>query len=218
VEIVSREAMETPTSAGRERGGGEDSHTPPERLATPVLSGVKWKLVSQVLREGTRLAIGILLARLLTPEEWGVASLAMVAASFVTMLADVGLPVALVQRARIDESDRSTMFWTAAALGVAFTVAGIACSGLVADLFGEPDVQPLFAVLSLGFTIASLEKVPGALLARSPHFARWRSGRYSRRRPARRWRPRSLSPAPERGRSSVTRWQPRRRRAPCSGS
>jgi O-antigen/teichoic acid export membrane protein len=162
--------METPTSAGRERGGGEDSHTPPERLATPVLSGVKWKLVSQVLREGTRLAIGILLARLLTPEEWGVASLAMVAASFVTMLADVGLPVALVQRARIDESDRSTMFWTAAALGVAFTVAGIACSGLVADLFGEPDVQPLFAVLSLGFTIASLEKVPGALLARSLAF------------------------------------------------
>ena len=167
---MSREAMETPTSPGRDRGGGEDSHTPPERLATPVLTGVKWKLVSQVLREGTRLAIGILLARLLTPDEWGVASLAMVAASFVTMLADVGLPVALVQRARIDENDRSTMFWTALTLGVAFTVGGMACSGLIADFFGEPEVQPLFAVLSIGFTIASLEKVPGALLARGLAF------------------------------------------------
>jgi O-antigen/teichoic acid export membrane protein len=162
--------METPTSPGGEPGGGDDVYTPPATLAGPITSGIKWKVVSQVLREGTRLAIGILLARLLTPDEWGVASLAMVAAAFLTMLADVGLPVALVQRARIDEADRSTLFWTALVFGVSFTVVGIATSGLVADLFHEPEVQPLFATLSIGFTIASLEKVPGALLARGLAF------------------------------------------------
>jgi len=161
----------SPTSPEQTPGvAGEAVYTPPESLRGPVLAGVKWKLISQILREGTRLAIGILLARLLTPEEWGVASLALVIASLLTVLADVGLPVALVQRARIDELDRSTLFWTALGLGIAFTAVGIALSGLVADIFGEPELQSLFAVLCIGFTIAGLEKVPGSLLARDLAF------------------------------------------------
>ena len=89
--------------------GGEEAYSPPETLTAPIGTGIKWKLASQILREGTRLGVGILLARLLTPAEWGVATIAMAVASFLTMLAEVGLPVALVQRARISEADRSTM-------------------------------------------------------------------------------------------------------------
>ena len=150
--------------------GGEEAYSPPETLTAPIGTGIKWKFTSQILREGTRLGVGILLARLLTPAEWGTATIAMALASFLTMLAEVGLPVALVQRARISEADRSTMFWTALGLGLAFTALGIALSGLVADLFDEPQLQWLFAALCLGFTVASLEKVPGALLSRDLAF------------------------------------------------
>jgi O-antigen/teichoic acid export membrane protein len=163
-------APPSPSSDAAPGGAGEAAYVPPESLTAPVVTGLKWKLLSQVLREGTRLAIGILLARLLTPAEWGVASIALALAALLTMLADLGLPVALVQRARITEADRSTMFWTSTAIGVSATLVGIAVSPLVADVFDEPQLQSLFAVLCLGFTIVSLEKVPGSLLARELQF------------------------------------------------
>lgn len=149
---------------------GRSVYEPPESLSGPVLSGIKWKGTSLLLREGSRLAIGILLARLLTPEEWGVAGMALVVAALLSMLTDLSLPAALVQRPSISEADRSTIFWTSLALGSLVATAGIAASGLVAGFFDEPAVQPLFAALSIGFLISSLEKVPGALLTRELAF------------------------------------------------
>lgn len=146
------------------------AYEPPADLSGPVLTGIKWKGTSLLLREGSRLAVGILLARLLTPDEWGLAGMALVVSALLSMLTDLSLPAALVQRPSISEADRSTMFWTSLGLGVLMMTVGIASSGLVADFFGEPDVQPLFAALSVGFLIASLEKVPGALLTRDLAF------------------------------------------------
>lgn len=164
--------MADPSPSPEKRPGeiGESAYEPPESLVAPVLTGVKWKATSLVLREGSRLAIGILLARLLTPEEWGVAGMALIVAALLTMLGDLSLPAALVQRTRITEADRSTVFWTSLAIGVVITALGIALSGLVAAFFGEPQVQWLFAVLCIGFLISSLDKVPGALLTRELAF------------------------------------------------
>jgi PST family polysaccharide transporter len=96
--------------------------------------------------------------------------MALVVVALLSMLTDVGLPAALVQRVRITEADRSTLFWTSLGLGFGVTLLAIALSGLVADFFGEPRVQALFAVASLTFAIYSLEKVPGTLLTRELAF------------------------------------------------
>ena len=152
-------------------GGDEDAgHAVPESLSKPVVAGLKWKLFAQLIREGSRFGIAVLLARLLTPAEWGVASIALAFGALLTMIADLALPYALIQRPRITEADRSTMFWTAAALGVAGTLVGVALSGPASDVFDEPQLQSLFAVLCIGITIASLEKVPGSLLVRDFRF------------------------------------------------
>ena len=127
---------------------------------------MRWKVTTLVVREGSRLAIGILLARLLTPAEWGLAGMALVVSAFLMTVSDFSLAAALVQRPRITEADRSTMFWTALGLGAVMTTVGIALSGVVADFFGEPEVQPLFAVACLGCLIASTDKVPGSLPTR----------------------------------------------------
>jgi O-antigen/teichoic acid export membrane protein len=159
-------AHEAPAPDRRSEQAGESAYEAPESLVAPVLTGVKWKITTLVIREGSRLAIGILLARLLTPAEWGLAGMALVVMAFLTVVSDFSLAAALVQRPRITEADRSTMFWTSLGIGAGMTVLGIAFSGVVADFFGEPDVQPLFAVASLGFFITATEKVPGALLTR----------------------------------------------------
>jgi polysaccharide transporter, PST family len=149
---------------------GETAYEPPESLSGPVATSIKWVATSRVFREATRLATAVLLARLLTPAEWGVAGMALLVVAILTRLSDLALPAALVQRARISEADRSTIFWTSLALGVLVTTVAVAISGAVADFFGEAEVQSLMIVAALSFLIASVEKVPGALLTRDLAF------------------------------------------------
>ena len=92
--------------------------------------------------------------------------MAFVVTSLGLLFTDPALGAALIQRPAIDERDRSTVFWTAAGIGALLTVLGIACSGLVADFFGEEQVQELFAVSSLCFVVVSLSVAHRALLAR----------------------------------------------------
>jgi O-antigen/teichoic acid export membrane protein len=94
----------------------------------------------------------------------------MVFASLAFLLADLGLGASLVQRQELTEQDRSTAFWTSAVLGVVLMLVGIGLSWPLADLYRQPEVQPLFAVLSVTFAFTALGTTQGALLIRSLSF------------------------------------------------
>ena len=113
-----------------------------------------------------RIAVVVVLARLLTPTDYGIAGMALVVASFATMLTDPALGAALIQRPTIDERDRSTVFWMAVGIGGLLTVFGVAMSPFVADFFGEEQVQQLFAVTSVCFVLIALSVAHRALLTR----------------------------------------------------
>jgi O-antigen/teichoic acid export membrane protein len=139
-------------------------------LRDKVLRGLGWKLVSQVVVQGSRIGVGLVLAHLLTPHEFGIAAMALVFSGLALVLADPGLGAALIQRRTIDEDDRSTVFWITVAAGFACMVAGIALSGPIAGFFGEPDVQPLVAVESIAFLLVALSATQTALMAREMNF------------------------------------------------
>jgi O-antigen/teichoic acid export membrane protein len=148
----------------------EDSKTKGHELRALVVSGIRWKVVSQIALQGASFASTLTLARLLTPRDFGLAGAAMVFASLGLLIADVGLGSSLVQRAELTEEDRSTAFWTNVALGCALTAIGVGLSWPLGALYGEPRVQPLFAVLSLNFVITALGTTQGALLIRGLQF------------------------------------------------
>ena len=143
-----------------------DFGAPPDDLTGAVLSGVLWKTMTRGVSEATRVVVVAVLARILTPADYGVAGMALVVMSFAAIFTDPALGAALIQRPEIDERDRSTVFWTAAAIGAALTVLSIAFSPLVARFFGEPQVRNLFAVASLVLVVTSLSVAHRALLAR----------------------------------------------------
>ena len=139
-------------------------------LRARVMHGLAWKAVSQVFRQLWRLAVAVILARLLAPHDYGVAAMVLVFSSLVIIFADVALGAALVQRRSLSELERSTVFWTSAFIGLVFTVVGVAVSGPLADFYGEPEVQPLFAALSLSFFVTALGTTQTALLNREMDF------------------------------------------------
>ena len=135
-----------------------------------VISGFAWSLGGSVLLQVLRIVFAVAMARFLTPHEYGLAGMALVFSALVLAFSDLSLGIGLVQRREITEDDRSTVFWTSVVVGVALTAGGVALSGPLASFYGEPDVQPLFAVLSLSFVIGSLGATHAALLQREMNF------------------------------------------------
>jgi O-antigen/teichoic acid export membrane protein len=144
--------------------------TPSLGLRAQVLSGVVWKIASQAFRQGSRLIVALILARLLTPEQFGIAAEVLVISSLVIVFADLAFGAALIQRKEISDLDTSTAFWACTAFGLVFTLLGMALAGPVARFYHEPDVEPLFRVMSLIFITTSLSTVQESLLNRSLSF------------------------------------------------
>lgn len=145
-------------------------HLAPDRLRSLVLRGVAWKTGSAVVLRLSRVVTAVILARLLAPSDFGLAAMVLVASSLVLVFSDLALGSALVQRAKLTEADRSTVFWTSVAAGVLFTVGGFLLSGPIAGFYGEPKVQPLFAAFSLTFVVTALSSAQVALLNREMDF------------------------------------------------
>ena len=139
-------------------------------LAGQVRRGMGWKAASQILRQLTRLAVIVVLARELTPAEYGLAGMVLVFSTLVLVFADLALGAALVQRDKLTEQDRSTVFWASAGAGLCFTILAYAGAGVVAGFFDAPDVKPLLQAFSLTFVLTSLGTIQFALLTRELAF------------------------------------------------
>lgn len=137
---------------------------------TSVVRGLVWQLAGRGTWQVSQLLVVAILARLLTPHEYGIAGMVLVMISFEPLLAGTGLAAALIQRPTITELDKSTVFWTNGAVGLLACVIGVAVSPLVADFYGTPQVEPLFAALSVVFLVSSLSSVQANLLIREMDF------------------------------------------------
>jgi len=134
------------------------------------MKGLAWKATTQVVSQGTRLVVAVLLARMLSPHDYGVAAMVIVFSSLVLVFSDLALGAALVQRKELSDQQRNTAFWTSVGAGATFTLLGIAVAGPVAGFYDEPEVKGLVIALSTTFLIASLATTHEALLVRDMDF------------------------------------------------
>jgi O-antigen/teichoic acid export membrane protein len=139
-------------------------------LRTLVVRGLAWKATSQLVAQGSRIVVAVVLARLLAPHDFGIAAMVLVFSSLVLVFSDLALGAALVQRASLGEEEKSTAFWAGVGAGAVFTLIGVAIAGPIAVFYHEPEVKPLLMVLSASFLIASLATTHEALLVRAMDF------------------------------------------------
>jgi O-antigen/teichoic acid export membrane protein len=139
-------------------------------LRSRVTRGLAWKATSSGTLQLMKIAVGVVLARLLTPHDYGLAGMVIVFSTLVLVFSDLAFGAALIYRKRLSEDDRSTVFWTSVAVGAALTLVGVALAKPLADFYGEPEVQPLFAVMSVTFVITALSSTQIALLSREMNF------------------------------------------------
>jgi O-antigen/teichoic acid export membrane protein len=141
-----------------------------ESFRAPVVRGLAWKSATRGTFEATRLLLAIVLARLLTPDEYGLAGFVLVVVAFEPVLSGVAFASALVRRPTLNEEDRSTVFWTCLLTGLLCTTVGVALSWAVADFYGDGRVQPLFAAICFCFVLSSLGITHSHVLVREMNF------------------------------------------------
>ncbi len=132
--------------------------------------GVRWKLAGQVAVQLIRLLTVVVLARFLTPADYGEAAVAVALAAFAPQVADMGIGSALVQAETAPRTVRSTAFWASIAVGFGLFVVMLALSKPIAAFMGEPDVAGMVVAGGLTFAIYSVGSASQAVFMREMRF------------------------------------------------
>ena len=144
--------------------------SPPSSLVGTASRGVLWTAGAQFIAQGIHVAVRLVLARLLVPDDFGLVAMAMVFLSLTPLVADLGVGQALAQRQDLAEGHRSTAFWLTSALGGGLFFLFAAAAPLFGAFYGEPAVVPIIRVLAVSFLLAAPESVYSALLIREMRF------------------------------------------------
>ncbi len=162
-----------PVSPDGPIGGGDGRNN----LKSRVVHAAKWAYLAESVNRLLRPVVTIWVARLLTPEDYGVVSLAIAIITGANLLWHFGLSVALIQRQdRVDEAANVT-FWFNTALALVVTTLLILLRNPLGSLFQEPRVAEILPAVSLMVLFRGTSLVHDSMLKRKMAFDRlfWRS-------------------------------------------
>ena len=125
-------------------------------LRNKVVKGISWSAAERFLSQFVQLAMTIVLARLLLPEDFGLIALLLVFIAISQSLIDCGLSQALIQKSERNESDFSTVFHFNVFIGIFVYVIIYSVAPSIAKLYGEPELESLFRCMGLSPLIQGL--------------------------------------------------------------
>ncbi|HYT70758.1 MAG TPA: oligosaccharide flippase family protein [Gemmatimonadales bacterium] len=147
---------------------GDPSHS----LDRSLVQGIAWTGGIRWLAQLMSWAAALIVARLITPTDYGLFAMAMVYAGFVQLVNELGLSLAIIQRRELGEEQIAQLGGLAVLAGFAFLALSVGLSGAIASFFGESAVRWIVIALSLTFVMRGAQVVPRSLLARDLEFRR----------------------------------------------
>lgn len=131
---------------------------------------IEWALLQQLGGHAVSLAMFLILAALLRPEDFGVVGMASVWVGLLTAFAEGGLGAALVQRETVRPEHVSTTFAINLAIGGLLSLVAIGLAYPAAWFYRTPAVAPVMAVLAAGFVLRGFGLTQAALAQRELNF------------------------------------------------
>lgn len=124
-----------------------------------TISGVKWGLLQKITLQPVMFLFGVVLARVISPREFGILGLTAVFFAVANTLKDAGFGTALIRKQDRTEADCSTMFWFN--LGMSAALAGILflLAPWFVEFYGEPDLLWLTRISALMMFLSSTGSV-----------------------------------------------------------
>lgn len=145
---------------------------PPPGLGARAARGAAVTLAAQAAKVVIQVVSVVVLARLLTPHDYGLLAMVVAVIGIGELFRDFGLSSAAIQAPTLSVSQRNNLFWINSAIGVALAVLVFFGAGLLAAAYRQPDLIPIARTLSLTFVINGLATQYRAGLVRGLQFKR----------------------------------------------
>lgn len=136
-----------------------------------VTHALKWSFLSEVASKAVQPIVFIILARLLTPEDYGVVASATMVISFSQIFWEAGMGKAIIQYQGDDSAAANVAFWVNHGLGTVVAGVLIAISGLLANqVFHDARVAPVLQVMAIQVFLSASASIHTALLQKAMNF------------------------------------------------
>lgn len=135
-----------------------------------LITGVLWSAVAKYSSTLVTIVVSAILARLISPAEFGLATIATVILTFFTIFSNMGIAPAIVQRDDLSERQLDSIFTYSLILGIVLSVIVFLSSWVIADFYGKQLLIPLCQLLSINLLFTAFNIVPNALLLKNKLF------------------------------------------------
>ncbi|MBR6665864.1 MAG: lipopolysaccharide biosynthesis protein [Lachnospiraceae bacterium] len=140
---------------------------------TKIFRNLFWKFGERISAQLISLIVSIILARLLSPDEYGAVGLIMTFITIANVFVSSGLGNALIQKKDADNIDFSSVFWINLAISIVLYLILYFISPCIANFYKMPILSPALRVLGLRIIIAAINSVQQAYVSKNFLFKRF---------------------------------------------
>jgi PST family polysaccharide transporter len=135
-----------------------------------LVSGITYTAISKYIGTVISLIVTGILARLISPAEFGIVAIAIVIIVFLGMISDLGVAPAIIQHKDLSESELSDIFSFTVWSGLIVTIIFFFSSWLISSYYQTPILISICQFLSINLLFGTLNIVPNALLLKNKEF------------------------------------------------
>ena len=139
-------------------------------LRDKTISGIFWNSVDSFGNQGVQLVIGIILARILSPREFGLMGMLTIFIAVSQSLIDSGFSSALIRKKECTQEDYSTIFYFNLIISIALYFLLFLLSGTISSFFNEPQLKILISVLGIALVLNSFTIIQRTKLTKELNF------------------------------------------------
>ncbi|PJE99924.1 lipopolysaccharide biosynthesis protein [Prevotella intermedia] len=145
-------------------------HQEESSLKQKAITGVKWTFLDQAGSLGISFVVGIVLARLLQPSEYGLLGMVTVFTAIATVFTDSGFGQAMVRKKDLTEEDKLTAFWFSCGMGILVYIALFISAPWVSVFYKEPQLTDILRITSIPILFSGLLTIPNMIFTRELNF------------------------------------------------
>lgn len=119
-----------------------------QSLKQKTIKGTVWSMIDSVANQGITFLVGLVLARLLTPQEYGLIGIILIFVAVFNSIVDSGFSNALIRKTDAKDIDYNTVFISNLAMSVVLFGAMFFSAPWIAKFFSQPQLEPLAKVMS----------------------------------------------------------------------
>ena len=139
-------------------------------LANRTIKGSIWSFLDNISNQGITFVVGLILARMLGPDEYGLIGIITIFIALFTTLADSGISTALIRDTNTESIDYDTAYWTNVVLGILMYFCLFIISPFIASFFHRSELVPLTRVMGMVLIINSFSIVQRTIFTKELNF------------------------------------------------